>query len=171
MRLQAGPDLQALAAFPKNCRPMAKKLKLDIGYTPEFRLTGIFSTQKNYRLCWLLNNQLKMDLRWLKDFPYVPYKQEKESLFPFYYHESQRLRTRYLLLENRSPGGLLLPTPKNLDYLFLSWHPDIGADLDGLLRQIRGTPGVQAAYLLDGQLTEKARGVLYDFELFLSEVM
>ncbi len=150
---------------------MAKKLKLDIGYTPEFRLTGIFSTQKNYRLCWLLNNKLKMDLRWLQDFPYVPFKRENESLFPFYYHESKRLRTCYLLLENRSPGGLLLPAPKNLDYLFLSWHPDIGADQHELLKQIRDTPGVQAAYLLDDQLTERAREVLYDFELFLSKVL
>ncbi len=155
----------------QNDNAMAKKLKLDIGYTPEFRLTGIFSTQKIYRLCWLLNNHLKMDLRWLKDFSYPPHKQEKESLFPFYSHESKHLRTRYLLLENRSPGGVLLPTPKNLDYLFLTWYPDIGADLDGLLKQIRGTPGVQAAYLIDDQLTEGAREVLYDFELFLNEVM
>ncbi len=150
---------------------MAKKLKLDIGYTPEFRLTGIFSTQKNYRLCWLLNNHLKTDLRWLKDFPYVPYKQEKESLFPLFYHASESLRTRYLLLANKSPDGLLLPSPKTLDYLFLSWHPDTHEDLQGLQSKIRRVPGVQAAYLLDDQLTARAREVLYDLELFLNEAL
>ncbi len=150
---------------------MAKKLKLDIGYTPEFRLTGIFSTQKNYRLCWLLNQHLKMDLRWLKDFPYLPHKQEEESRFPVFYHEAKRLKTRYLLLANKSPGGLLLPDPKNLDYLFLSWHPDIGIDLQGLLARIRVVPGVQAAYLLDDQLNARAKEVLYDFELFLSDAL
>ncbi len=150
---------------------MAKKLKLDIGYTPEFRLAGIFSTQKNYRLCWLLNNKLKTDLRWLKDFPYIPYKQEKESLFPFFYHASERLRIRYLLLANKSPDGLLLPSPKNLDYLFLCWHPDISTGLQDLLTQIRGIPGVQAVYLLDDQLTARAKEVLYDLELFLNEAL
>lgn len=107
----------------------------------------------------------------MKDFPYNPYKQERESLFPVYYHSSLRMRTRYLLLSNKSPDGILLPSPKNLDYLFLSWHPDINADPQRLLTQIRGIPGVQAAYLLDDQLPARTEEVLYDLEIFLNEAL
>lgn len=150
---------------------MAKKLKLDIEYTPDFRLIGIFSPQKDYRLCWMLNNQLKTDLCRIPDFIYHPFKKAEASSFAVYNYDSGMLRTRYLLLSNRASGGLLLPDPKNLDFLFLIWKPDTGQDIEHVLNHVRKLSAVQAAFVLDDSITARTKEVLYDFEMYLNEVL
>jgi len=150
---------------------MSKKLKLDLEYTPDFLIIGVFSSLKDYRLCWLLNKQLKTDLRRLPDFVHHPAKQEGEESFSVFHYESEALRARYFLLSNRGSQGILFPEPKNMDYLFLCRQSPAGSDITKLVKSIREVPAVQAAYLLDKIPHRTAKGVLYDFEMYLNDAL
>ncbi|TVR41702.1 MAG: IPExxxVDY family protein [Bacteroidia bacterium] len=150
---------------------MPKKLKLKIEQIHDFKTVGIFSTQKDYRLCWLLNKTLNLDLKRIDDFLHSPHNQNTPSSFPLFYQEIPRLMLRYFLLNNRSKEGLLFPEPKNLDYLLLLDKPSEQHDIDALIKKIRSVPMVQAAYLLDGKLGKKADSFFYDFEMHITDVL
>ncbi len=155
---------------------MSKKLKLAMEYTPEFSLIGVFTPQKDYRLCWLLNRHLKTDLRRLPDFIYHHAKstsgEGKEDTFSVYHYESTALRTSYFMISNRGRQGVVLfPKPKNMDYLLLCRRASSVSDIQDMVKKIREVPDVQAAYLLEDNPDRQAKEVLYDFEMYLNEAL
>ena len=149
---------------------MSKKLTLDMEYTPEFRLIGVFTPLKDYRLCWLLNRQLKTDLRRLPDFTYYLKKQDVSEEFSADHYKSRETREDYFLLSNKGNHLTLLPKPKNMDYLLLLRQAETASDTTALVKSIRKIPAIQAAYILDS-FPAGAKEVLYDFEMFLNEAL
>ncbi len=150
---------------------MPKKLKLKLEHIHDFKTVGIFSSQKGYRLCWLLNKHLNLDLQRINDFPYPPNNQSAPSAFPLYFQEIPNMMLRYFLLNNRSKDGLLFPEPKSLDYLLLLHRPSDQFDIPGFIKLIRSVPMVQAAYLLDEKLGKREDSFYYDFEMHITNVL
>ena len=49
---------------------MAKKHILNLAFEHNFVVVGIFSAEKDYRMCWLLDMHLGLNLKRLPDFTY-----------------------------------------------------------------------------------------------------
>ncbi len=146
---------------------MVKKRKLHIAYSPDFRAIGLFTDQKDYRLCWHLNRFLGTDLRRLPDFSYLPPNTAREILFPVFHYEDAPVMMRYFLIGNKSGEGPIFGDPKNLDYLLLLKQPSDQFNPSGLTRRLRSIPSIKAAVLLDDILGKRAESFYYDFEMYL----
>lgn len=150
---------------------MAKKIKLQLTYSPEFEAMGLSSNQKDYRLCWFLNRELRMNLRRLDDFHHKPKGGESNCSFAVFHHAIPELKQKYFLVNNRCSGGILLGEPRNLDYLLLIHGPESALPLDELLKRLRRMPAVQAAYLLGQGGDRRSTAFFYDFEHYLREAL
>ncbi len=150
---------------------MAKKTKLSVQYTSDFKVFAVFSQQKDYRLCWLLNRYLHFDLKKLSPFVYVPYKKNETCLFSAYYYKDTINRLDYFLVANKCPDGVLFELPKNMDYLLLVKNPGVGFDLKTFISKLRNFDQIQGAFLLENGLGSRSDHILYDFEIYADEAM
>ena len=94
-----------------------EKLHISFDNIYDFKLIGISSTEKDYRLCWAINQALGIDLTrssnegiasraHLSDFPYFEYIDEESGC-------------TYRLLANRFENKILMKELKTIDYLFI----------------------------------------------------
>lgn len=150
---------------------MTKKRKLTLEFVPEFTAIGIFTPRKDYRFCWLLNQNLKLDFRRLPDFWQKPYNQAEPIPFPIYFDENPSLLLQYSLIANKTTAGILFDKPKNLDMLFLLKNDSGQADPEEIINSIKKISVVQAAYLLDDKLGKMAANIFYDLEMHLGSVL
>ncbi len=148
---------------------MIKKRKLNIEYAIEINVFGVYSTLKDYRFCWMLNQQLGFDMKRIPDLSFTPHKASVPVLFPVFYYELSKLRTQLFLVVNRSLNGILCDEPKNMDYLFLVKSPDSEV-VNKQMNSLKTLPDVQTVFALDINKNKRTKTVLYDFELFLSAV-
>ncbi len=149
---------------------MSKKRKLSIEYVPEFTNIGIFTSQKDYRLCWFLNQTLNLDFKRLPDFLHLPYKQTKESPFPLFFDELPQLLIQFFIIVNKTSAGILFDQPRNLDFLLLLKNSSGQANAEEIMNSIKNIPMVQAAYLLDGKLGKRATTIFYDLEMHIGNL-
>ena len=147
---------------------MTKKIVLNLDYEPPFRAIGICCPQKEYRLSWLINKQLGINLKRVADFEYFPQHHQEKKQFPVYRYRDIPLHLDLLLVSNRSGGLLLFPEPKTLDFLLLVRNPSQQLDLLPVLQKIRKISYVQAAFFVDDKLGKKEGDFFFDFELYLS---
>lgn len=90
---------------------MKKVLSFDDDY--DFSLIGMSCHAKDYRLCWEINKSLELDLEKQSDilsnnYPDVSYSNA------VYIDEENHLE--YVLLSNKSEGGMVIPEYPQLDY-------------------------------------------------------
>lgn len=149
---------------------MTKKRKLSLEYVPEFTAIGIFTPRKDYRFCWLLNQNLNLDFKRLPDFWQIPYNQAESVPFPIYFDDTPSLLLQYFLIVNKTPAGILFDKPKNLDLLFLLKNGGGQADPEEITGSIKRISMVQAAYLLDDKLGKRAANIFYDLEMHMANV-
>lgn len=138
-----------------------------IDYTPDFRAIGIFTAQKDYRLCWLLDQYLHTAFRRLPDFRYSTESQKTPLAVPVYRHTDRRLLSKYFLIPNKLETTVLFQKPPNMDYLFLVKQPTDQFDLPRLIKGIRNIPQVNTAVEAGPFLGKTAEGFYFDFEHYL----
>lgn len=149
---------------------MAKKLKLNVKYVPEFEVLGLFSSLSEHRLCWFVNSLLNIKLYREKDVLLYPYRAESPVLFPFYIYKDKTLMINYYIIKNRAEDHVLLPEPKNLDYLMLLRAKDIRIDLDDMVNRLRKIPQISmAVWFKEPGKVKNLDSLLYDFEHALIE--
>jgi hypothetical protein len=147
---------------------MVRKAQLEYQYSPEFRIIGIFSPVKDYRLAWLINQQLGYDLKRLPVFNWKPQGSEiTHDCNVFRYENPERYLKAYLV-GNRTPSGTILQDPRNLDYLLLLKKPGAHIKIPEMIKSLRGIGQVQMAALLDKALDKTTTAFLFDMENFLA---
>jgi hypothetical protein len=149
---------------------MAKKHILHLEFQHAFKAIGIFSAQKDYRLCWMLNKQLGIDLKRMPDFCLSGDADNAPVCYPVYRYEQPNIFLDVLLLANRNEQGVLLQTPKNLDYILLYKSPENLFNLSESLAEIRKIPQVLAAFLLKELPAKKESEFFFDLEMYLSQL-
>jgi hypothetical protein len=147
---------------------MAKKHILQHEYRHTFKVIGISSAQKDYRMCWLINKQLGYDLKRLPDFVYKLPDHDKGQSYSVYHYEEPAMFLHINLMSNKSDEDQLFPQPKNIDYLLLFKQPSEQLNMDELVKAIRKIPQVQAAFLFSRINEKKFSSFFFDFELFLT---
>lgn len=100
-----------------------EKLHISFDNIFDFKLIGISSNEKDYRLCWAINQALGIDLTrtsnegiasrtHLIDFPFFEYTDEENGLI-------------YRFLANRFENKILMKELKSIDYLFIIQGEDV----------------------------------------------
>ncbi|NLI25189.1 MAG: IPExxxVDY family protein [Bacteroidales bacterium] len=131
--------------------------------TPEqLHLIAVSSHEPDYRVSWLVNSSLKIQLRKTSDH-IVPVSAgtENETGFSCYGYSDQDALLEYFLVSNHSENGYLLPKYKNIDY-FLYIAGEVPADfLKNIIARLKTTPGIITAFEL--VLTEPRFVRLFQF--------
>lgn len=146
---------------------MAKKRKLVLEYTPDFKAFGLFAPLKGYRLCWLLNKDMGLDMKRMPDFSHTPTKADQAISFPVFFYKNPALLLQYFLLVNKTMHGVLFDQPKNMDFLFLVRSPVDHGHAEEVVKYMRQIPNVQAVFPFDEKLAKRVINVFYDFEMFV----
>ena len=139
-----------LILYPESenaCLPLKmKKNKLEIDYAYDFKLLGVITPLKGYKLAWELNTLLRIDLVKQPDLM-VGFKNTEEKCFSFYAFETRLNRLK--LFKNKpsenEPGKyFLIPEFPHFDFIILAAMEDHYTHLQ-LLDLIKSIPSVQFA--------------------------
>lgn len=100
-----------------------EKLHISFDGFFDFKLLGISCSEKDYRLCWALNQTLGIDMVRLSNEG-MP-SREHLLEFPFFEYNDEENGRIFRLLSNRFETKILMKELKNIDYLFLIQGEDI----------------------------------------------
>ena len=125
------------------------KHTLEIEYDYDFVLIGISSHEKDYRICWALNNKLGLDLVKTEPLEIKDKKQEEHSHFSLFSFERPDEFMEYFIIANRSEKGLLIPEQKQVDYFFIIRGEMEDEAAIEVVKQIKEINLVQTAFRID----------------------
>ena len=125
------------------------KHTLEIEYDYDFVLIGISSHEKDYRICWAINNKLGLDLVKTEPLEIKDKKQDELSHFSLFIFEQPDEFKEYFVIANRSEKGLLIPEQKQVDYFFIIRGEDDDDVIIEKIKQIKEINLVQTAFRID----------------------
>ena len=122
-------------------------IKSDYDY--ECGLIAIASSQKDYRLCWYLNELLGINLSKENDIEINFRKKKKLAYFPLYSFVVDEQVLEYFFFGNKSPGELLVPEYRAADF-FLMIKSELHGELTKtILEKVKNLQAIQTAFAVD----------------------
>ena len=122
------------------------KYTLEEEYEYDFRLIGISCHEKDYRICWGLNNGLRLSLaKEEKGIEVLMKKTNEFSKHAVYSYFQEDTENEFTLLNNRSNAGYLVPEQAQADYLFMI-KESYDVDILALISKIKSIPFVLTAF-------------------------
>jgi len=107
------------------------KMTLDFEFEFDFHLLGVSCHQSDYRLAWIINQALEIDLERKDDIDLMLGKNKEEhGLFSFYQFDNEENYTTINLISNRCEKGNYCGELKQLDYFLQLWLPESEEDDD-----------------------------------------
>jgi len=91
--------------------------KLDISEEFDFQLVGISSHEKDYRVSWSINLALGWNLERREDVTSYSKSRKIESDHSVFAYEAEDDKAMFVLVENKSATGMLLPSLQQFQYL------------------------------------------------------
>lgn len=132
------------------------KTKLVVEYDYDFCLIGIVCHEKDYRLCWTLNNALQINLSKKDDHD------TGNSLHSLFHYNQELLFREYYLVANRGNTGMLVEDHRQVDYFFIV-RGEVGADEQKLfLDQFKQIAMVSAAYAMDANVLKSKHNLIFE---------
>lgn len=123
-----------------------KKRKLEVEFNYDFVLLGIISALKEYKLAWLINNRLEIQLDKSKDIE-IDFLKSQNLVISNYLFETEH--SSFRLLKNKSADqfelnqAFLIPELKRFDYLALVQGFEDTLSTEDLKRELTSIPNVQ----------------------------
>ena len=121
------------------------KYVLDEEYEYDFDLVGICCHEKDYRLCWGLNNALNISLEKSEENIEIIFNKKSNPSFPVFIFESEKEHTIYYLISNKSDNNLLISEKKHIDFFFMIKSSD-ESNISGILDKIKSISFVLTAH-------------------------
>ena len=112
----------------------------------DFKLIGISSHQKDYRLCWAINKHLGLELAKEKDLELNLKKSKENYHFSAYMCKTDDGSKEIFLLANRSGNNFLIPDLKNVDYFLQIYGPVSSNELKAMILDLKKINLVLMAY-------------------------
>jgi len=132
------------------------KTRLKIEYDFTFCLIGIVCSEKDFRLCWMLNNQLGLKLVKTEDYTLGL---SKHSLFSF--HDEDMMRDYYLIANKSFTSSLLLEEHQHTDYFILIKGELTDEEKKYFAEQIKKLSNVSASYLIDAETLKSKHNLIF----------
>lgn len=115
---------------------MAKKL-LNIEYEYDFALIGISCHEKDYRLCWNINQVLNIQLAKIDSLEIYTPKEKSKGFFSLFFYEDEENQCAYYLLSNRSQYGIVIPEQKQTDFFIIIKGSFFENDKTALMEELK----------------------------------
>jgi hypothetical protein len=132
---------------------------------PDYLLLGIVSPMKDYRLCWLLNHALDIELEKIDDISLNIKTKKKELCFSRFHFHEPITKADYYVLQNKCDGDQLLPEIKQADYIFFIKGSYYKEHADGIVEKLYQITEIQAVLRLqDNAIKTKQNILLFDDE-------
>jgi hypothetical protein len=139
------------------------KFILDSGEDEEvdFLLIGISSHAKIYRLCWSLNQTMKLKLvNSNTAIELVDSKKKIKNSFEVYEYLDEEQRIHFHVIPNKSSNGFLLPELKHVDYIMLL-KENIIINLDDIIAKLRLSDQVLTAFEIKTSEVKSIENLLF----------
>jgi hypothetical protein len=128
-----------------------KKAKLQIEPTFDFELLGIVSPIREYRMAWLVNQELDLNLVKVDDLELEFLNSEKLEIAQYFlslpHGFIQLLKNK--ALNSAQQLAYLVPELKNLDYFLLVQDETEQMDLSNFMEKLSHNPLVQSIVRID----------------------
>ena len=119
-------------------------LENDFEYT--FQLIGISCHEKDYRLCWAINQKLALNLKKTEtDLELVRKRSKKTAHYSVFEYFNEDTLNEYFLINNRSKDGILINELTHLDFFFMI-KGDYPVDISLLETEIKKIPFILTAH-------------------------
>ncbi len=142
---------------------MAKQKRhiLAFDYECDYRLLGICSHHRDYRLVWSINENLGMHFEKSED-DYVLFKKNiQQSAHPMFEYRNEELFADYYLIRNKHEGKFLIPEKPTIDY-FLFVCENEQFEIDPLIQNLKKLNSVLAVYEFDPAVLKSTEHILFD---------
>jgi hypothetical protein len=138
---------------------MAKKvLKLDIKNEYDFLLLAVICSYKDYRLCFELNQQLKLKLKREKDLELIS-KQKNKNIFSNFYFSSPD-NEQFRIINNKGTTGAFVPEMKTMDYFIMIRNLNQKKSVDDLIAKIKKIKIISGVYEVNPDELKSAENFL-----------
>lgn len=124
---------------------MAAKKKLSIQNDYNFFLFGISCPEKVYRLCWALNDRLRVNFSKEKDME-ADEKNSGSSRFPVFSYRDEEMFTDYRVIINKKENKVLVPEFRQADYLLFVQGSLPSVEKNSILKKLKEITFVQTAF-------------------------
>ena len=123
------------------------KYLLEDDYEYDFNLLGICCHEKDYRLCWAINNTLGLSLTKSKDNLELifPKASKGPAYFSVFKHSMENKEITYYLIGNKFENQWLIPEKQHVDY-FLMIKSNEKNNPSPLLNKLRSIPFILTAH-------------------------
>ena len=123
------------------------KYFLEDEYEYDFELIGICCHEKDYRLCWGINNLFKISLEKSNETIEIILNKSKNHIanFSFFRFDSDNQLTTCYLIKNKSNNQVLITEKKHVDYLFMIKSSE-KINYDDILVKLNNIPFVLTAH-------------------------
>jgi hypothetical protein len=120
---------------------MAEK-KITNELNTDYKLVGIASSLKEYKLCYHLNLLLNCDFKKLTDLVFEPTDRTRKIQFSVFKGCDEHDKNQFIVFSNKNLNEVLLPEISNFDYV-LQLHGRFEAeDIKTLIEGIKAFPEV-----------------------------
>lgn len=127
---------------------MSKKiLKFEIPNEFDFLLLAIICSYKDYRLCFELNQQLKLKLKREKDLEILN-RQKNKGTFANYFFSSQD-NEQFRVINNKGATQTFIPEMRTIDYFIMIKNLNPKKSVDDLIGRIKKIDIISGVYEMD----------------------
>jgi hypothetical protein len=127
----------------------------------DFLLIGISSHAKIYRLCWSLNQAMRLQLVNTNEPIELVDKRKKITLaFDVYNYFDEETRINFYVMPNKSANGFLLPEYKHIDYLMML-KENILINTDDVIAKLRLSDQVLTAFEINTEEVKSIENLLF----------
>ena len=129
---------------------MAKKLLLSLDYVPEFdfEVVGIFSSLRDYRLCFELNRAMNLNFCRTPDLQVILDKNGGLGEFATFFYFSENSEEFYLV-SNRCSNGHFIPEMKQTDYFLVIKNRSRYTTISNVLDTLKTIRNLSSALQID----------------------
>ncbi|HLU83969.1 MAG TPA: IPExxxVDY family protein [Vicingaceae bacterium] len=135
------------------------KLTLSLDEEYDFELIGMSCHLRDYRICWSINQLLKIDLTRVDDYEVI--KNNEVLTFSFYEFFEEEDGVEYYVLSNKCEKGYLIPEKQNFDYFMILKGNTEEELLQNITQQIKSVNGVNITHQIDVNELKSKRNLIF----------
>jgi len=129
-----------------------KSLKINHEINEKTKIIGIVTTEKDYKLSWLINNTINLNLKKLN----VEKKYQQNEIFEIndfskdiYFYIDELTFIRYILIKNKREEHIIFNSLKDFDFIFIISGVFDDSYVYGFLKNLKKLESIVAAYIVN----------------------
>jgi len=114
-----------------------KRFTLQLEDDDDYVLVGISSNEKDYRLCWLINQSLGLNFVRIEDIEIIQKRKNLKLFYSVYQHVVEEDLVNLYIISNNRLNESLVTECKHADYLFMIKGPFQAESKDELISKLK----------------------------------